>query len=803
MESINISFSANGQQLTGGGLYCASNTVHYIIADFELGDGWQGFDSVRAVWSNDFKCISTVLDQNGSCTVPHEVLERRGKVSVNLVGSILEDDELTDRLTTYPVLAITVDANAKICGTETAEVTPSQFEQYIAQVIAEVEKVTGMTAVAVPLPEGSDPTASYEDGVLTLGIPKGEKGDTGNGIESVEFNSDYSLTFYFTEGDPYTTPSIRGARGAQGYGIVSVEKIGSVGLVDTYQVNYENPEIEPTTFTVTNGAKGDTGNGIESAVLNDDYTLTLTFTDGTEYTTPSIRGEQGEPGEVTLAELASVLPTDTASGAIASFEDGSDLFDYLSCVVNITPVQDLHGYDKPWVGGAGKNKLDVENRTSSSTISTSTYALESCTVSKSNATYTATITGSWSKIKFGIGGLTDGQTYTLSAKFSNPNATSIGLAYHDGSYKGTVTSTDTSTRMQMTFTYSSSVGFVAILVNNRGTSNSEVVTVSEIQLEQGSSFTSYEPYENLCPITGWTGCEVDVSGVNVWDEEWESGKYDASGAKASDSLKIRSKDYISVKPSTSYYFENTASNGFHLCFYDASKTFISEVGVNGDTSFTTPNNAFYMTFNSYNAYGTTYNNDISINYPSTDTTYHAHNGTTYLVSWQDDAGTVYGGTVDVVSGVLTVTHGYADLSTLSWEYFTQGVTYPYFRTDSLNSVVKRVKNNSEVAHMICSHYQTTNANSPYLGNVDHCICSVTWGQIQIYNSDYTDSATFKASLNGAQLVYELATPTTYQLDPVQVACLLGHNNVWADCGSIDEVKYKADVQLWVLKKLGE
>ena len=40
----------------------------------------------------------------------------------------------------------------------------------------------------------------------------------------------------------------------------------------------------------------DGGNGIASAVLNADYTLTLTFTDGTSYTTPSIRGEQGIQG---------------------------------------------------------------------------------------------------------------------------------------------------------------------------------------------------------------------------------------------------------------------------------------------------------------------------------------------------------------------------------------------------------------------------------------------------------------------------------------------------------------------------
>ena len=45
------------------------------------------------------------------------------------------------------------------------------------------------------------------------------------------------------------------------------------------------------------GATGASGTGIASAVLNADYTLTLTFTDGTSYTTPSIRGEKGEKGE--------------------------------------------------------------------------------------------------------------------------------------------------------------------------------------------------------------------------------------------------------------------------------------------------------------------------------------------------------------------------------------------------------------------------------------------------------------------------------------------------------------------------
>lgn len=44
------------------------------------------------------------------------------------------------------------------------------------------------------------------------------------------------------------------------------------------------------------GDTGEAGNGIADVILNDDYTLTITFTDGTTYTTPPIRGGQGAIG---------------------------------------------------------------------------------------------------------------------------------------------------------------------------------------------------------------------------------------------------------------------------------------------------------------------------------------------------------------------------------------------------------------------------------------------------------------------------------------------------------------------------
>lgn len=62
-------------------------------------------------------------------------------------------------------------------------------------------------------------------------------------------------------------------------------------IVSGYWFVY-NAELDEyvNTNVDAHGIKGDTGNGISSAILNNDDTLTLTFTNGETYTTPSIKG---------------------------------------------------------------------------------------------------------------------------------------------------------------------------------------------------------------------------------------------------------------------------------------------------------------------------------------------------------------------------------------------------------------------------------------------------------------------------------------------------------------------------------
>lgn len=94
--------------------------------------------------------------------------------------------------------------------------------------------------------------------------------------------------------------------------------------------------------------RGDTGNGIASCVLNADYTLTITFTDGNEYTTPSIRGAKGEPGKdgedgfspvVVVSEITGghrVVITDAEGDHTFDVLNGEDGFDPVVVVTTIT-----------------------------------------------------------------------------------------------------------------------------------------------------------------------------------------------------------------------------------------------------------------------------------------------------------------------------------------------------------------------------------------------------------------------------------------------------------------------------------
>ena len=158
--------------------------------------------------------------------------------------------------------------------------------------------------------------------------------------------------------------------------------------------------------------------------------------------------------------------------------------------------------------------------------------------------------------------------------------------------------------------------------------------------------------------------------------------------------------------------------------------------------------------------------------------------TTYSVDWTSQAGTVYGGTLDMVTGVLTVDWAMVDLGTLNWDYLSPASSYPYgvFYGDVRNKA--RGERN-----FITSCYPISDG---YFKKDKTCLGNSWSNTFYIIDSSYNgDTEELKTALSGQQICYELATPITYQLTPQEVTTLVGQNNVWST-GDSASVTYTKD-----------
>ena len=143
----------------------------------------------------------------------------------------------------------------------------------------------------------------------------------------------------------------------------------------------------------------------------------------------------------------------------------------------------------------------------------------------------------------------------------------------------------------------------------------------------------------LVSVTADAGAtNVTACGVNLWNEEWEVGTIRTdTGVNNNTGERIRSKGYIHITPSTTYFlaYGGTVPAGAfaNIVFYDENKTYLGEStyiykNLNNNSPFTSPANAYYARF-VVEDFTTVYSNNISFNSDAS-TTYKAYNGTTVL-----------------------------------------------------------------------------------------------------------------------------------------------------------------------------
>lgn len=294
-------------------------------------------------------------------------------------------------------------------------------------------------------------------------------------------------------------------------------------------------------------------------------------------------------------------------------------------------------------------------------------------------------------------------------------------------------------------------------------------------------------------------------------------------------------DFIPCQPNTNYCARSVipAANGYAYCFYDSSKRFLRYATISGTSSVATSGvrnsgadaaylrltvaknnleNTAYCSQSSSLDYFSPYSNicpitgwtGANINVSGADTS----SPTIYPISWQAEAGTVYGGTLtvnedgscDLVSKWVqdtfpsnsVVNNSGTSASGGTWcsyRHVLSGANKSYGNTPTngdSNGLFNIGKWRKGAEAGKCRAYTITNGAELYCTLVsDQYDLSTLQGRTDYYTNVLGEAV--------PTVCYKLATPITYHLDSIaQITTLAGENNIWADVNGEITLTYKAN-----------
>lgn len=152
-------------------------------------------------------------------------------------------------------------------------------------------------------------------------------------------------------------------------------------------------------------------------------------------------------------------------------------------------------------------------------------------------------------------------------------------------------------------------------------------------------------------------------------------------------------------------------------------------------------------------------------------TQSAGDATTFNITFGSE-GTVYGGSLDVVTGVLTLTHKAVKVGSLTWSY-----TSDYFYAWPAG---KAAGNFNIISDTFATTSSTTiggMTNAQVKGNASN-------NAIYVKDNAYTSAAAFKSGRSNAMFVYQLDTPQTIKIPTPELRLMIGSNYFWSDTGNI-------------------
>lgn len=319
------------------------------------------------------------------------------------------------------------------------------------------------------------------------------------------------------------------------------------------------------------------------------------------------------------------------------------------------------------------------------------------------------------------------------------------------------------------------------------------VTSLKVALEPVQSGSGDPSPSNVRAISGWDSVKVTRTGKNLLPKYLinpplyngvtftvnSDGSVNANGtasatcnASSADITGIGGEVVLSGCPS------GGSSTTYQIWIYDKTtnaSTAIVDTG-NGSTGTLIKDHVYSVRIRIQSGYAVDKTFYPMLRFSSDSDTYEPYNGNAYDISLAS-AGTVYGGTLDVVSGVLTVDRRFFNAKDKNWSW--GGGTYAYTTVNDTDKTQK-----TEIVSSTFKYHGGA-------GTVDGC---VSWGGSPNNGNLIVRSAQVAPSLsdwnsyiasNDITFVYYLAEPQTYQLTPQQITSLLGDNNVWSDAGPLE------------------
>lgn len=578
-----------------------------------------------------------------------------------------------------------------------------------------------------------------------------------------------TLAFAFT--------NLRGEKGETGNGIDSVYKTGTSGLVDTYTILFTDGNTYE--FEVNNGTAS-----IDNTLTKSGWAADAKVVGDTK---ASIDGFYETMGVGVADNLTPYSEDSGATQDIPFIAQGTGCGNGESVVDTGSYLQ----FKKKLGNTVGVNQLCYNGNFDGTTGWTTSNT--SLSASGNIGTFTASAQNG--TINSAGQAVVQGHKYLISASIKQTTATDNIYLYSWGSESSRafssstawqtliyiITSTQTvSNRSVITIRDSRSSDWDAVQVKDCFCidltlwfgSNDRIPSDLLAHPENWGRYYSGSLAYNAGTLGSADGTLLKSISRNVFDGQLEMGYYnDNTGAPQTNTTGHywRSVNYFEVIPNTAYYSKvaggyTTSNSNITLHFYDENKTFISSKSNAGNLDTTTPANCRFVRLTHYFVTATqTSPQGITISlYYSGESGYDQYYPFSVLADVDTGSEVLRSGIVadeKTPDGTITRRVEAVNLGTLTW-----ALSNTWFQVTSGLPLAKATAA-GERHHLI---YGVSATETSFNGATSTTILQYgvsSGGSLRISKAppyDNMTAAQFQAAMSGVWLVYELATPTTEQ-----------------------------------------